>query len=259
MTIGWMRTDVAGPGRWGRGTGLASTRPGAAGSRAAGAGPGRGAARGGAVGPPGCPDAGAAVDRAAAGDDGPARRPTAADDRPGIGRHALVRRRAAGRGGLLRPRRGTPGPHRGGRGSPRCWRPTWSPRARIRRPGTRGRVPAAGRRGRDRPGRRDAPHDPGRSSRSSSGGSTRSGPDYQAILKRSGDNPAVEEALRDRLARVTRHEQAAAAAREFQEVLARSRRRDVQVARLQQRLAAVDRPRTLTYHAIGLSSSRPPA
>jgi hypothetical protein len=75
--------------------------------------------------------------------------------------------------------------------------------------------------------------------------------DYQAILKRSGDNPAVEEALRDRLTRVTRHEQAAAAAREFQEILARTRRRDDQVARLEQRLAAADRHRTITYHAIG--------
>jgi hypothetical protein len=74
---------------------------------------------------------------------------------------------------------------------------------------------------------------------------------YQAILKRSGDNPAVEEALRVRLARVTRHEQGAAAAREFEETLTRSRRRDVQVAQLQQRLAAVDRHRTVTYHAIG--------
>src|SRR5262249_27955618 len=70
------------------------------------------------------------------------------------------------------------------------------------------------------------------------------GADYQSILKRWGDNPAVEEALRGRLARVTRHEQAAEAAREFQEVLARSRRRDDQVARLQDRLAAVDRYRT---------------
>ena len=76
--------------------------------------------------------------------------------------------------------------------------------------------------------------------------------DYQAILKRSGDNPAVEEALRGRLARVTRHEQAAAAAREFQEVLARTRRRDEQVARLEQRLAAVDRDHTVTYHAVGV-------
>jgi hypothetical protein len=75
--------------------------------------------------------------------------------------------------------------------------------------------------------------------------------EYQAILKRSGDNPAVEEALRIRLARVTRHEQAAAAARDFQETLARSRRRDAQVAQLRQWLVAVDRYRSLTYHAIG--------
>jgi hypothetical protein len=75
--------------------------------------------------------------------------------------------------------------------------------------------------------------------------------DYQAILKRSGDNPAVEEALRGRLAQVTRHEQAAAAAREFQEVLARSRGRDAQVAYLERRLAAADRYRTVTYHGIG--------
>lgn len=75
--------------------------------------------------------------------------------------------------------------------------------------------------------------------------------DYQAILKRSGDNRAVEEALRSRLALVTRHEQAAAAAREFQEILTRSRSRDDQVARLERRLAAVDRYRTVTYHGIG--------
>jgi hypothetical protein len=75
--------------------------------------------------------------------------------------------------------------------------------------------------------------------------------EYQAILKRSGDNPAVEEALRLRLARVTRHEQAAAAAREFQQILAASRGRDAQLAQLRQDLAAVDRYRSLTYHAIG--------
>jgi hypothetical protein len=75
--------------------------------------------------------------------------------------------------------------------------------------------------------------------------------DYQAILKRSGDNPAVEEALRVRLARVTRHEQAAAAAREFQEVLARSRSRDAEIAQLRRRLAAVDRYHSHSYHAIG--------
>jgi hypothetical protein len=75
--------------------------------------------------------------------------------------------------------------------------------------------------------------------------------EYQAILKRSGDNPAVEAALRVRLAGVTRHEQAAAAAREFQDVLARSRRRDAEVAQLKQQLAAVDRYRSPAYHAIG--------
>ncbi len=75
---------------------------------------------------------------------------------------------------------------------------------------------------------------------------------YQDLLKRWGDNPAVEETLRLRLARVTRHEQASKAAREFQEVMERSRRRDAQVALLEERLAAVDIKRTVTYQAIGL-------
>ena len=74
---------------------------------------------------------------------------------------------------------------------------------------------------------------------------------YQAVLKRSGDNPVVEEALRDRLARVTRHEQAARAARTIQTTLAASRRRDTQVAQMSQRLATADRARTRTYNAIG--------
>ena len=43
---------------------------------------------------------------------------------------------------------------------------------------------------------------------------------YQSVLKRAGDNRAVEEALRDRLTRVTRHEQAAQAARTIQKTLA---------------------------------------
>ncbi len=53
---------------------------------------------------------------------------------------------------------------------------------------------------------------------------------YQAILKRAGANPSVAEAIRDRLARVTRHEQAAEAARTIQTILTRSHRRDSQVA-----------------------------
>lgn len=75
---------------------------------------------------------------------------------------------------------------------------------------------------------------------------------YQAILKQAGDNPAVEEALRSRLARLTRHEQAAAAAREFRDVLDRSRRRDGEIAWLGRRLAAVDEYRTVTYQGVGI-------
>jgi hypothetical protein len=74
---------------------------------------------------------------------------------------------------------------------------------------------------------------------------------YQAILKRAGDTPAVEEVLRDRLARVTRHEQAAQAARTIETILARSRRRDAEVAQVHQRLAAADRAGTRAYSAIG--------
>jgi hypothetical protein len=74
---------------------------------------------------------------------------------------------------------------------------------------------------------------------------------YQAVLKRAGDNPVVEEALRDRLARLTRHEQAARAARTIQTTLTASRRRDIHVAQTRQRLAAADRARTRTYNAIG--------
>jgi hypothetical protein len=74
---------------------------------------------------------------------------------------------------------------------------------------------------------------------------------YQAVLKRAGADRAVEEALRVRLARVTRHEQAARAARTIQTTLADSRRRDAQVAQTRQHLAAADRARTHTYNAIG--------
>ncbi len=74
---------------------------------------------------------------------------------------------------------------------------------------------------------------------------------YQSVLKRAGNNSEVEEALRVRLARVTRHEQAAQAARTIQATLASSRRRDSQVAQTRQRLAAADRTRTRTYNAIG--------
>ncbi len=53
---------------------------------------------------------------------------------------------------------------------------------------------------------------------------------YQAILKRAGKNASVEEAIRRRLERLTHHEQAAQAARTIETILARSHRRDSQVA-----------------------------
>jgi hypothetical protein len=75
---------------------------------------------------------------------------------------------------------------------------------------------------------------------------------YQAILRRAGDNPAVEAALRDRLARVTRHEQAAQAARTIETILARSQQRDAEVAGVRQRLAAAQRTHARAYSAMGL-------
>ena len=74
---------------------------------------------------------------------------------------------------------------------------------------------------------------------------------YQSILKRAGDNHTVEEGLRDRLTRVTRLEQASKAARTIQKTLEDSRRRDTQVAQIQNRLAVIDRSHTRTYNAIG--------
>jgi hypothetical protein len=75
---------------------------------------------------------------------------------------------------------------------------------------------------------------------------------YQAILKRAGSNPAVEEAIRARLARMTKHEQAAEAARTIQAILARSHRRDSQFAALERRHSASGRGRPRTFSAEGL-------
>ncbi len=74
---------------------------------------------------------------------------------------------------------------------------------------------------------------------------------YQALLKRLGSDPAVEEAIRVRLARVTRYEQAAQAARTIQEILAKSHRRDREVAKVERKLAAAERPRARPYNAVG--------
>jgi hypothetical protein len=74
---------------------------------------------------------------------------------------------------------------------------------------------------------------------------------YQALLKRAGSDPAVEEAIRVPLARVTQHEQAARAARTIQEILAQSHRRDREVAKLERKLAAAGRPRARPYNVVG--------
>ena len=75
---------------------------------------------------------------------------------------------------------------------------------------------------------------------------------YQTLLKRMGDTPAVETALRDRLSRLTRLEQAAKAAMTIEKTLSESRLRDVQVARVRERLAKRDRAHAHSYSAIGV-------
>jgi len=74
---------------------------------------------------------------------------------------------------------------------------------------------------------------------------------YQALLRRTQECPGLEEALRDRLLRVTRFEQAARSARTFEELLEQSRQRDRQVAQIQDRLARSDRARARAFEAIG--------
>jgi len=74
---------------------------------------------------------------------------------------------------------------------------------------------------------------------------------YLALLKRAGDDPAVEDAIRVKLARVTRHEQAAEAARTMQAILAESHRRDREVAQVKRRIAAAGRSRAHAFNAVG--------
>jgi hypothetical protein len=74
---------------------------------------------------------------------------------------------------------------------------------------------------------------------------------YQALLKRAGSDPLVEETIRVRLARATQYEQAARAARTIQEILAQSHRRDREVAKLERKLAAAGRPGARPYNIVG--------
>ena len=74
---------------------------------------------------------------------------------------------------------------------------------------------------------------------------------YQALLKQVGDRLDLEDALRARLARVSKHEQAARAARTIEEILARSHRRDGEVAAVRRYLAQLERTRARAYDAVG--------
>jgi hypothetical protein len=75
---------------------------------------------------------------------------------------------------------------------------------------------------------------------------------YQALLKRSADDRAAEEAIRIRLLRVTGQEQAAKAAATIQTTLAQSHRRDHLVEDVERRLAGAGRTGPRAYHAVGL-------
>ncbi len=74
---------------------------------------------------------------------------------------------------------------------------------------------------------------------------------YQALLKQVGDRIDLEDTLRARLARVTEHERAARAARTIEEILARSHRRDSEVAAVRRDLAQLERTRARAYDAVG--------
>ncbi len=78
---------------------------------------------------------------------------------------------------------------------------------------------------------------------------------YQAILKRAGNDSNIEEAVRVRLARVTRDEQAAEAARTIENILVESHRRDHEVAAEKRRLAAAGQSRCAqVYSARGFGA-----
>jgi hypothetical protein len=74
---------------------------------------------------------------------------------------------------------------------------------------------------------------------------------YQSILKNAGNDSAVEEAIRGRLASVTSDEQAAQAAQTIESVLAASHRRDVDVAQVKRRVAAAGQSPARGYSAVG--------
>jgi hypothetical protein len=74
---------------------------------------------------------------------------------------------------------------------------------------------------------------------------------YEALSKKGSGEPAVEEAVRLRLARLVQLEQAAKAAATFQAILAESHRRDRDVVELKRRLRRSAAGRSRAYEAVG--------
>ena len=74
---------------------------------------------------------------------------------------------------------------------------------------------------------------------------------YEAILKKVGNDPRAEEAIRVRLARVTRDEQAARAAKTIEDILVQSHRRDQDVAAQKRRVAVAGRSHRRAFSAVG--------
>jgi hypothetical protein len=74
---------------------------------------------------------------------------------------------------------------------------------------------------------------------------------YQDLLKRPGNNAAVEDAIRARLADLTRFDEASAAARKIDAMLAASHDRDQEVSALERRLAGAARTHARAFNAIG--------
>ena len=81
---------------------------------------------------------------------------------------------------------------------------------------------------------------------------------YQALLKTASGEPAVEEAIRVRLARLTQHEQAAKAAATIQTILAESHRRDREVVELKRQLQTSTERRTIRAPTKPSASCNPP-
>ncbi len=74
---------------------------------------------------------------------------------------------------------------------------------------------------------------------------------YEALLKTARDSPAAEEAIRVRLAQITKQEQAAKAARTIEAILAGSHRRDREVAGVRDQITAALRTHARAYQAVG--------